>query len=82
MPADLAAAARIESWLLKQCKTNGTNIVPRGELQQYGPFGLRDKKTIDAAIAELSELGRARYVQNGKRREIHLNPALLDGGLK
>jgi hypothetical protein len=82
MPVELAAAARIEDWLVKQCKSSRTNIISRGELQQYGPFGLRDKKSIDSTISELSELGRARDIKNGRKREIHINPALLDGGTK
>ncbi|MGA7325069.1 MAG: DUF3987 domain-containing protein [Rhodomicrobium sp.] len=80
MPKELAAAARLESWLIAYCKKSSTNIVPRREVQHSGPYGLRDGKTLDMAVKELQELGRVREVKNGQRREIHINPAVLRGG--
>ena len=79
MAPELAGAARIEEWLIKHCRAQGkgVNIVSRRELQQHGPYGLRGKKELDAALAELIDLNRARLVPNGKRKEIHINPALL-----
>ena len=82
MPTELAAAARLEGWLTSQCKKDGTNIVLRRSVQHAGPYGLRDGKALDAAVKELEELSRACGVKNGKRREIHINPALLNGGAK
>ena len=79
MPAELANPVRLESWLLDYCKREHTDKVPTREVQRHGPGGLRDKAIINDAIKELAELGRARLVQDGKKKLIQLNPALLAG---
>ena len=77
MPAELANPARLEKWLIDYCKRENTDKVPTREVQQYGPGGLRDKVTYTAAVQELAELGRARMVQDGKKRLIQIRPELL-----
>jgi len=77
MPAELANPARLESWMVAYCKRENTDKVPTREIQQFGPGGLRDKDTFIKAVSELAELGRARLIQDGKRRLIQVNPALL-----
>jgi putative DNA primase/helicase len=57
LPAGLADAARLESWLVDRCRKNGSNEVPTKDVQQFGPSGLREKAKIDAAMMELEELG-------------------------
>ena len=79
MPAELANPARLESWLLDYCRREHTDKVPTREVQRHGPGGLRDSAVINDAIKELAELGRARLVQDGKKKLIQLNPALLAG---
>ena len=78
MPAELVNPARLESWMLDYCRRKQTNAVPTREVQQFGPGGLRDKATYTQAIKELAELGRARLVQDGRKRLIQINPALLE----
>jgi putative DNA primase/helicase len=63
--------------LLDYCKRENTDKVPTREVQRMGPNGLRDKAAFLEAIQELAELGRARLIQDGKRRLIQVNPALL-----
>jgi putative DNA primase/helicase len=65
--------------LLAYCRQHRVVSVPRRTVQQYGPNGLRGKAAIDAAVKELDELGRARLVQEGRRKDIQINPSLLDG---
>ena len=77
MPAELANPARLESWLLDYCRRESTDSVSTREVQRHGPGGLRDKAIINDAIKELAELGRARLVQDGKKKLIQLNPVLL-----
>jgi putative DNA primase/helicase len=77
MPAELVNPARLENWMLDYCHRQGTDKVPTREVQQFGPGGLREKKTYTEAIKELAELGRARMVQDGRKRAIQINPALL-----
>lgn len=79
MPAELANPARLESWMLDYCGRENTDRVPTREVQRHGPGGLRDKAIINDAIKELAELGRARLVQDGKKKLIQINPALLAG---
>ena len=79
MPAELANPARLESWLLDWCRRENTDKVTTRDVQRFGPGGLRDKAVIAEAIKELAELGRARLVQDGKKKLIQVNPALLGG---
>ena len=77
MPPELANPARLESWMLDYCKRESTDKVPTREIQRMGPGGLRDKAVFMEAVKELAELGRARLVQDGKKRAVQVNPALL-----
>lgn len=77
LPAELANPARLESWLLDYCQRESTDTVSTREIQRCGPHGLRDKSVIDSAIKELSELGRAKLVQDGKKKAVQINPALM-----
>jgi putative DNA primase/helicase len=79
LPQEMADAARLDSWMIEYCQREKTSIVPVSKIQQYGPSGLRAKLTIEAALEELTELERVRCVKDGKRRTVHVNPALLAG---
>lgn len=81
LPAELADAARLDSWLIEYCRRERTHLVPIAKLQQGGPGGLRSKAAIETALRELEDANRARLVRDGKRRMIAVNPALvIDGG--
>ena len=80
LPVELANAARLDSWLVECCRRERTHIVPTRKVQQFGPGGLRESAVIDSAMRELEELGRARMVREGRRKEILVNPALIEGG--
>lgn len=77
LPPDLADAARLDSWLIEQCRREQTQEVPRREAQRCGP--IRDADRLSAALRVLAELDRAREGTDGKRRPIRVNPALLTG---
>ena len=77
LPVELAHAGRLDSWLIEYCKRERTDLVPIAKLQQCGPGVLRSKASIEAALRELEEAGRARSVKDGKRKMIAVNPALL-----
>ncbi len=79
LPAELTDAARLDHWLMDYCRRENTNIIPRREIQRHvTPGHLRCRAALDAALAELVETERVRLVHNGKRKEIHINPALLN----
>lgn len=81
LPAELADAARLDSWLLDYCRRQKTNIVPRRDVQRnVTPVHLRQKAVLENALRELIEAGRVLLLQDGRRKEIHVNPALLEGG--
>ena len=74
LPAELADAARLDSWLIEYCRQGRTHMVGKNHVRQHGP--LRDGARLDAAIRELAELDRLQLAKDGKRLTIHLNPAL------
>ncbi|MCU0841267.1 MAG: YfjI family protein, partial [Thiobacillaceae bacterium] len=75
LPAELADAARLDSWLIEHCRQGRTCMVGKNHARQHGP--LRDGARLDTAIRELAELDRLRLERDGKRWTIHLNPALV-----
>jgi len=77
MPPEVANPMRLEAWMLDWCKREGVDKVSTRQIQQFGPGGLRDKTTYTSAVQELAELGRARLVQDGKKKSVLINPALL-----
>ncbi|MDP2830382.1 MAG: DUF3987 domain-containing protein [Sulfuricellaceae bacterium] len=79
LPAELADAARLDSWLIEHCRQGRTHFVGKNHVRQHG--AIRDGARLDAAIRELAELDRLRLVKDGKRLTLQLNPALLiEGG--
>jgi len=77
MPAELANPIRLEAWLIDWCKREGTDKVPTSQIQQFGPGSLRAKDTYTEALKELTELGRAKLVKDGKKRLIQIHADLL-----
>ena len=78
LPAELGNAARLDTWLLGYCRDKGVMTVSTKTVQQFGPSGIREKAVVEAAVRELEDLGRAKLIQNGRRKDIRINPALLD----
>jgi putative DNA primase/helicase len=79
LPAELADAARLDSWLIQHCQRGRTHLVPTREAQRYGP--VRDKEKLATALRELEELDRVRVSQEGRRKTIKVNPALIGGAV-
>jgi putative DNA primase/helicase len=68
----------LDAWLIEYGRRERTNSIPRREAQRSGP--VRDKDALKQALQELDDLGRARLVVEGRRKDIFINPALLAGG--
>jgi len=79
LPSAISDAASLDAWLISYCIREHTQAVPVSAVQKAGPTKLRAKTTMEAAAAELEELGRARLERDGHARAIHLNPALFVG---
>jgi putative DNA primase/helicase len=77
LPEALADAALLDGWLIEYCRYNDVDVVSTRNIAQYGPGRLRAKEKLQAAIQELIEHGRIVLIQNGKKREIQINPQLL-----
>ena len=82
LPVDLSNTARLDAWLLDYCRSKGLAGVSTRTIQQYGPGDIRERVAIEAAVRELDDLGRARLIQQGRRKEVRINPAPLDGGAR
>ena len=76
-PSDLAAAIRLDHWLIAEARRSGDHRIPTPRVYQRGPSCVRDAKTMTAALATLTERGRARMVEDGPRRFVVVNPALV-----
>jgi len=76
-PPSLAAAIRLDAWLRNEAIANDTDRVPTKRIYQYGPKCARDSRDLRAALAILAERGRARMEEDGRRRAVVINPALL-----
>ena len=79
LPVEVNNAAKVEVWLLGHCQQSSGAAVSTREIQRLGPNCTREKRTLDAALEELAEAGRVRVVEEGRRRLVKINPALLGG---
>ena len=75
LAVELADAARLDGWLIDHCRRERTHLVSTREAQRLGP--LRDKEKLAAALRELEELDRVQVAQEGRRKTIKVNPALV-----
>jgi putative DNA primase/helicase len=76
LPAELADAARLDTWLIGYCQREQTHLIPTREAQRLGP--VRDKGKLMAALGELEELDRVRVTKERPRKIIKVNPALME----
>ena len=77
LPAELADAARLDSWLIEYCRRERTHLVATREAQRLGP--IRDKEKLTTALRELEELDRVKVAQEG-RAENHRGESGAGGG--
>ena len=83
LPEEQVNAVRLDYWLIDYCRREKTNFVPRREVQRnVTPGHLRQKAALDIALTELVDTERVRLIQDGKRKEIHINPALLEESMQ
>lgn len=75
LPAELADAARLDTWLIEYCRRERTHLVSTREAQRLGP--VRDKEKLGSSLRELVDLDRVRVSQEGRRKVIAVNPSLV-----
>lgn len=77
VPPTLAAATRLDAWLVAEARITRATRVPISRIYQFGPRCVRDSRDLRAALATLNERERARLEVDGRRRYVLVNPALL-----
>jgi putative DNA primase/helicase len=70
-----ADSARLDRWLRAYCNKNQANSVNKTFTRQHGP--IRDVARLNAAIAELTNLGRVRLKTTNRHQTIQINPVLV-----
>ena len=76
---EAANAVRLDRWLIDRCQMESVDGFSTRDVLNGGPNGTRKREDFMAAVEELALHGRVRLVQDGKRRRLAVNPALLDG---
>jgi len=76
---EAANAATLDRWLIDRCRMEGVDGFSTRDVLNGGPNGTRKRDDFDKAIEILGNHGRARLVQDGKRRRLVVNPTLIDG---
>jgi putative DNA primase/helicase len=76
-PRERSNASRLDAWLIDYCRRSGQTEVDRRFIQNSGPNPIRSKAALNDALAELVDVGRILQVEDGRRRLIRVNPALL-----
>jgi putative DNA primase/helicase len=79
VPRPTANAVALEAWLVDRCRSQAVLAIGKREVRQYGPGCIRDAALLDEALSVLTEANRAREIQDGRRKLIEVNPALLGG---
>jgi len=80
-PPALSAAIRFDAWLCSEALRTGDGRIPTTRVYRYGPGCVRDGKDLKDALALLTEHGRARLEEEGRRRFVMVNPALYRRGI-
>src|SRR5262249_52926446 len=80
LPPRLGRASRLDSWLIDYCRRERTTIVSRREVQRLNPNDLREGDTLYEALKVLIDTHRVRVIEPGRRKDIQVNPALVDLG--
>ena len=76
-PTDLVAAINLDTRLIAEARRSGDRRIPTSRVYQLGPGCVRDAKAMEAALATLSDFGRAKLEDDGKRYFVVVNPALV-----
>jgi hypothetical protein len=76
-PIEATNADRLEAWLLDRCRRSGARLIATRDVLRTGPNAVRKQEAFAAAMKVLSDAGRARFREEGKRRWIELRPELM-----
>lgn len=74
---EISNAIKLDSWLIGYCNKNKLNVLSTREIQRKGP--LRGKSQLLEAIEVLIDTDRSKLVQEGRKKNVLINPKLLGG---
>lgn len=74
----LAATIRLDVCLRAEAQCTQASRVPTRRIFQYWPRTVRDIAMFEASMVLLTERGRPRLEGDGRKRNVAINPALLD----
>jgi putative DNA primase/helicase len=79
MSREAANAATLDRWLIDRAQMEGMSEFSTRTILNGGPNATRRRDDFEEAFKILAQHGRARLVENGRKRLVVINPALLDG---
>lgn len=79
MSKEAANAAALDRWLIDRCQMEDVGGFPTRTILQVGPSATRKSDDFDKAVEILTNHGRVRVAKSGRRRDLVVNPALLEG---
>ena len=75
---ELRHAVLLDNWLIQHCQAHEVSEISTRTIKQFCPNTLRDKTILDDTLKHLMELNRVKIVKDGKKKQVHLNPKLLE----
>jgi putative DNA primase/helicase len=75
VPIEISNAIKLDTWLIGYCNKNKLSILSTREIQRKGP--VRSKSQLLEAIEVLTDADRLKLVQDGKKKNVLINPKLL-----
>lgn len=66
----------LDRWMTKKFKEKSVTKMSFTDILKHGPSALREKALLERALADLTQLKRAKLI-DGVPRMVHMNPALL-----
>ena len=77
IPPQIREAKMLCEWLVKRCREGRSSKVSKPDILQFGPNRVRQREQRDRALGILEDHGAVRQVNDGQKKLIELNPALL-----
>jgi putative DNA primase/helicase len=74
---ELSLAVMLDEWLIKRAKAQKTEYFSTSHLLTHAPNKLRRKATLYPALDELVDSDRVKLFDDGKVRNVFINPKLL-----
>ena len=78
LPIEFKNALLLWNWIKNYCQLSQVSQLSQGEVLHTGPNQLRNKESRDIALKVLEEHGYIKSMNEGKKKNIKVNPAVLE----